>query len=859
MVDLPLLFFPTPELVSKTPVRGFGGNLNCPSIEEQGKRLGPVFRQLQESFNSRSVELQQTPVGIDPEQVLVIETVGNVEDFANAVKKISGLEWMGEFVLDDISPDEFFYNNDDQNKLLSGRLYLIMSNQQGLKELLSFWQKFMESPKEMNFKNGGEYHGLAKFKDVFNHIKTIRRWNVQDRIEEKCSIFGHEFDEQSVVRFEAELWFRGSHQKQKESEQVVSELIQSLNGRVITQSIIPSIVYHAILGEIPAQSAKQILEQDEVELIKCENIMYFRPTCQMVTGKEQIEGEISDYESSEKQVPIGEPLVALLDGLPLENHRLLTERLIVDDPDNWADDYQAKNRQHGTAMASLIVHGDLNDGLNPLNRTIYVRPIMKPHSGYGPHSEVVPEDILLVDYIHRAVKRIKNGERGLQAVAPSIKIINFSIGDPARHFSQIMSPLARLLDWLSSEYNLLFVISAGNHKDPIDTDLLNSDFDTINSSEREALVIKKIYENERHRKLLSPAESINGLTVGSLHYDSSQNGPRSYLLDIFKSLLPSPFSAFGTGYRRAIKPDLIFSGGRVLFDKRPTSENSILEIRDYNQAPGNQVATPGNQPGELNKSKFSSGTSNSAALISRAGSICYDNIVSIFAEKGLVDDLEIYGVPLVKAMVIHGCSWKELYVNLNNVLNQNKAKQQTSKWIGYGIPELERVAGCHDQRATVIGFGELKDGEAHVYNLPLPPSLSSKIEHRKLTVTLAWLSPIASTTQKYRKAQLWFDFEDGKESRNKLKSKLNVEGIDSDWNMTRRGTIQHEIFEGYKATAIAEGDTLKIKVNCRKDAQNFSKPVAYGLIVSLEVAEGVGIQIYNEIRSRIQPPVPIKS
>jgi hypothetical protein len=118
---------------------------------------------------------------------------------------------------------------------------------------------------------------------------------------------------------------------------------------------------------------------------------------------------------------------------------------------------------------------------------------------------------------------------------------------------------------------------------------------------------------------------------------------------------------------------------------------------------------------------------------------------------------------------------------------------------------------------------------------------------------------VASTTQRYREAQLWFDFEDGKKSREKLSGKLRVTGIDSDSDATRRGTVQHEVFEGESAVAISDGDTLQIKVNCRKDARKIETPVAYGLVVSLEVAEGVNLPIYNEIRTRIAPAVEIRA
>ncbi len=865
MAELPLLLFPSPEVASKTPGHGFGGNLKRPTTARQGQRLNPIFQQLQNSFNARSVELQQTPTGIDPEQVLVIETVGNVEDFANAVKKVEGLEWMGEFALDGISPDEDFQDKKNPEKELSGRLYLIMSNQTALTQMLSLWQRYIENPETMNFRKG-EYHGLAKFKDVFLHLKDIRRWGVEDRLAER-EVFeiwqeNLEFDAQRNVRFEAELWYRGSEEKRRESESIVSGLIQELGGSVISQCVIPSIAYHSVLGEIPAQTALRILEQPEVDLIKCENIMFFRPTGQMATGKEPVEGDITDCTVSSEEQPAGDPIVAVLDGMPLENHRLLAGRLIVDDPDDWASEYPAIDRQHGTAMTSLIVHGDLNEGSNPLSRPVYVRPIMKPTAWHqSPRPEQVPDDVLFVDYIHRAVKRIMEGEGDDEAVAPTVKIINLSIGDRARHFSQVVSPLARLLDWLSSRYNLLFVISSGNHPEPIDTGMSSREFEALNTSEREALIAKKIYEDARHRRLLSPAESINGLTVGALHQDTSQAGYIGNLINVFDSELPSPVSAFGSGYRRAIKPDLLFDAGKVLYSLDLTKQQLNFQPRAI--APGNQVATPSEQVGELSKSKFCCGSSNSAALTSHAASICYDYLATIFSEQAPDDDFATFGVPILKAMLVHGCGWNELGSQLDELLrtddNSRQIKSWISRWVGYGVPDLQKALGCNDQRATLLGFGQLNDGEAHVYNLPLPPSLSARREWRKFTVTLAWFSPVASTTQRYREAQLWFDFEDGKKSREKLNGKLRVTGIDSDSDATRRGTVQHEVFEGESAVAISDGDTLQIKVNCRKDARKIETPVAYGLVVSLEVAEGVNLPIYNEIRTRIAPAVEIRA
>ncbi|OIO67961.1 MAG: hypothetical protein COX55_02055 [Zetaproteobacteria bacterium CG23_combo_of_CG06-09_8_20_14_all_54_7] len=868
MAELPLLLFPSPETASKTPGHGNGGNFKRPSVQRQGERLSPVFQQLQNSFRARNVELQQTPAGIDPEQVLVIETVGNVEDFANAVKKIRGLEWMGELALENIAPDDDFQDEKDPSKELSGRLYLVMGNQSAMTQMLSLWQRYLDNPADMNFKSG-DYRGLAKFKDVFLHLKDIRRWGVQDRLAEK-EVFdvwkeNLAFDSQRNIRFEAELWYRGSEEKRLESESIVTELIRELGGSVISQCAISSIAYHSVLGEIPAQAALNILELPEVDLIKCENIMFFRPTGQMATGREPEEGEVSDCALLVEAAPVGKPIVAVLDGLPLENHQLLSGRLIVDDPDDWASEYSSIDRRHGTAMTSLIVHGDLGGGALPLNKPVYVRPIMKPNPTdfRSPREECVPEDVIFVDYIHRVVKRMMEGDADEEAVAPSVKVVNLSIGDRSRHFSQAMSPLARLLDWLSAKYNILFVISSGNHSEAIETDMTRQDFEALSSSEREALIVKKIYGDARHRRLLSPGESINGLTVGASHHDLSSGGMTGHLIDVFESALPSPVSAFGLGYRRAVKPDFLFSGGRALYSISLTSGNAPLQFSNRKVPPGNQVAAPSASPGETNKSQYCCGSSNSAALTSRAAAICYDHLAEIFSEQAPEVDFTIFGVPILKAMLVHGCRWGDAGATLERLLlpdtNRRQIKSWVSRWMGYGLPDIDKVLGCNEQRATLLGFGQLNDGEAHVYELPLPPSLNAQREKRRFTVTLAWLSPIAASTQRYREAQLWFDFEDGKKSREKLKGKLRVTGIDSDSDITRRGTVQHEIFEGESAVAISDGDTIKIKVNCRKDARKFGAPVAYGLAVSLEVAEGVNLPIYNDIRTRITPAIEIRA
>ena len=88
MAQRPLLFFPSKEIANRSKLGSGRGNFNTPSTSRQGQRLSPVFQQLFNNLDAQRIAVQQTTVGIDPEQVLVFETIGSVEDFATAVSKV---------------------------------------------------------------------------------------------------------------------------------------------------------------------------------------------------------------------------------------------------------------------------------------------------------------------------------------------------------------------------------------------------------------------------------------------------------------------------------------------------------------------------------------------------------------------------------------------------------------------------------------------------------------------------------------------------------------------------------------------------------------------------------------------------
>jgi len=852
-----LLIFPSPDQADREKNPSPPPQLHLPTLGRQNERLTPRFQELERAFNSRRAVLQDDPSGTVPEQVLVLETVGSIKDFINAVRHIEGLEWMAELEAE-FEPDEDFFQEKKPEKLLGGRLYLIMSNQQALNSLLSLWNQYLADP-QIRFQRGQN-----KWKSLFQHLRDIRSWDWADRLRDTgIEEFWKERVElgEEQVRFEAELWYRQCREDQQRSERMFRQVVEELEGQVISSAIIPEILYHGVLAEIPIRQIQSILERVDLRLLKCDQVMFFRPMGQaaiLFSNDEPVHEDV--VTSREVTFAQGEtPVVALLDGLPLENHPCLAGRLIVDDPDEWSSEYQARERKHGTAMASLIINGDLEDNEQPLTRPIYVRPVLKPApiNFLETRVEEMPRDCLPVDIIHRAVKRIFDGEGGEAPQAAHVKIINFSIGDKNRPFDRAMSPLARIIDWLAWHYNVLVLVSGGNQLDDLVLDASRQEVIHMTPEDLEGKVLEAIVRYARQRRVLSPAEAINPLTVGATHEDTCE---RFYLGNRLNPChtpgIPSPISPVGLGYRRAIKPDILMPGGKQLYQEPfmgEGSETSLKVALSTGRQPGQKVAWPGPDRGISQSVAFTCGTSNATALATRIAAQLYEYIVRELTEEPGGEQLQSQYIPvLLKALLVHGAEWGEAYERFEQLFrspqNSNTFREFAARFFGYGRVNSERLFSCTEQRATLIGCGQLRDGQAHIYRLPLPPSLSGRRDNRRLIITLAWFSPIHAGHQAYRQAALWF--EPSLEPLGVIRQ--NAHGL-----AVRRGTVQHEVLEGESAVAYTDGTFMEIKVNCRADAGRLLDEIPYGLAVTLAVKEEVNIPIYQEIRERIRPLIPV--
>jgi len=905
MADKPLLIFPNPTAAARPTGKGrfIPPNYHYPDVNRQKDRLTQQFQTMRQAF------VTDTETGIEPEYVLVMETIGRIEDFARAVRAISGLEWLAEIDTDEIESDEDFYQKPkigkrlfyekveeinakqssqiwcvlereafvnehgiltDRNvedfvsfipddfknleqqiidvfknaakpsEVIGGCLFLSMSNRQAMERILRLWGQW-DSQRRLP-------DGYQKWSEVFSNLRALRPWDVQDRLRETrvLEYWQENLDfyqsQGLLVPFEIELWFRRDRRKRSKAQEKLEGLVRQGNGNVISSCMIDEIHFHALKAELPPDSIQSVLASRYTNLFRSQDVMFFRPTGQCSVDVLP-EGEPEEFLSGEAS---GDPVVAILDGDPFVNHALLRGRLRVEDPDDFGSSYQARDRKHGTAISSLICHGELDASEPPLTKPVYIRPIMKPDEKHPDRVEHIPEDQFFEDLIERSVRRMFEEEGDEGPTAPTVRIINISLGDPTKMFFRRLSSCARLLDWLAYKYRVLFCVSGGNVLDDINLGIPESQFSALTEEERTVHTLAVIHNNIRNRRIISPGESINSITVGAMHSDHSTIIHYGHRIDILPNqLLPSPISSHGYGFRSSIKPEIYLLGGRQLYSHKM---NGNYEVFTSPLSPGQKVAATPVSPGETGRSVYCCGTSNAVALASRAAAQIYESLEELQQQSHYTISDENIAV-LLKTLLVHSASWGSSRDVLVRCLGNGVNRKTLPRYLGYGIPDIQRVLECTQQRATAIGYGQIRKDERHEFRLPLPPSLSGVNETRRLTVTLAWFSPINPGNRNIRKANLSFDPPN---------DTVGVKRREADWQQVKKGTVQHEIMVGRQIVSYQDGDTLLIPIECREDAGSLDEVINYGLAVTLEVKEGIDIPIYDEIQQRIGVPITIQ-
>ena len=871
MAERPLLAMPRPE--RRAPPAGRPPRENIPSADagRQAGRLGPKFERLERALGDPDAlgELRDDPSAIVPERALVFEVASEVADFYRAVRGVPGLEFLGEDE-GDAAPDDDFYVPDKDgdprdDKRVPRRFYFTIPDRAALQELLSLWQRFQRG-EELG-------RGRTAWRDVFGHLADVRPWGPQDRLTAEAVEDWRErlqFAPDTPIRFEVEFWYRDNAARRETAETSFTEKLRELGGRVLDRAVIGDVRYHAALVEVLPEVIRDLLDHPDVGLVAFDDVMMLRPQS-MVSGP--VEGDL-DHATEAGGVEGGAepdvPIAALLDGVPMAQHDRLVDRLIIDDPDNFADEYGAAAQQrHGTAMASLILHGDLNapHPEPPVRRPLYVRPVIYPQpDGFDGVREVMPPDRLGIDLIWRAFIRMFDGEGGEEPTAPTVRIVSLSLGDAKRRFAGVISPWARLIDHLAWQYNVLILVSAGNitERMPLEDVEEWADFGNAGAYERQATLLRAVLRQRANRRLLAPSEAINALTVGAAHSDNlAPNGQGAMAVDPYSSpVLPNMSSALGLGFKRTIKPEILFPGGAEQI--RANSTHAPIEVGPVKQPAnffGIGVASPG-PAGQTNRKLNMSGTSVATALATHNALRILEALEDLPDDPAHPEIDPAYHAVILKALLVHSARWDgdtmdvlKTIITESGKLHWEHERDEISRFLGFGYPDIERVLDCAENRATLIGWNTISSKETDRFAVPLPAELEGIAGFRALSVTIAWLTPITHSHRMYRLAKLKADPGGDK----KFSIGAGNAKQQPSHNALGKGTVYHHRWEGEDAAEFVDGGNIVLDITCSPATGELDDPIIYAVVTTLEVGQDVAVPVYERVRERLREAIAIRA
>jgi Subtilase family len=820
----------TPQAAT-LPRGGGGGRVRFASLDARRQRLNARFEAAAAAFQTQ-IQLARSLPAADPQLVLVLEARDERIDLTTVAKKLD-IELLVETETSVAADDEFEMIKPRATPLISASLHAVCVNQAAMNELLGLWRAWKDD-QELG-------HGYAKMRDLFMHLKDVRPWGPQDRI--KMIDWDEHFAGElpgTTRSIDIELWFRGSPAARAAAETQVRDLVTQAGGQAHHSAIFEAIGYHGLKCELPIEVIERLArgEFDAIQLVKSANVMYLRVTGQVIFDSGP--GTDQDVIVSAPP-PTGFPVVCLFDGLPATNHPLLQNRVDVYDPDDLASGYDADERRHGTWMTSAVVWGDRSESDNVASpRPVMVRPVLVPSPETQQRLEELPIDVLVPDLMWRAFRDLfEPGPAGTAPAAPEIAIINLSIGDPTMPFDTIVSSWARMIDWLSYQYGVLVIVSAGNHPklnlSPLDSDA----FVALRGDDRRRALLDALDRHQNERRLLAPSESINAITVGALHADSSDLGPVGYQVDPADGLVSvSPVTSVGSGYRRSIKPDVAAPGGRVMFVPNMTNGNVIAFGGTSVRGPGVKVAATAN-----GRETYTVGTSVATALVTRRASALHD-LVELVTQG--VEITRRQRVAAIKALLVHGTD------PLDDV-TRSESNLRLERVVGNGIVVRNFAQGCAANEAVLLFLGQLGAGEEQELTIPLPDGLGVR-DTKRIDASLAWLSPINWRHRQYRRAALSFSKPGGA-----IPLLDKPSGLSAEAAKAGATTVQHLTWETRKAFGSGQGSAISVKVKCLEQAGGLDGvTIDYAAVVSLWVAPAIGVDVYAQVRSQVQPRVGIK-
>lgn len=112
--------------------------------------------------------------------------------------------------------------------------------------------------------------------EVFKHLRDVRFWGAKDRLGQDIVDYwnDHLAAGDDAIRFEIEAWCFASQERNQRAAEELTQLIGSLDGRILRSALITEIAYHGFLVELPADGVRQLLNDSPPELVLSDRVMF---------------------------------------------------------------------------------------------------------------------------------------------------------------------------------------------------------------------------------------------------------------------------------------------------------------------------------------------------------------------------------------------------------------------------------------------------------------------------------------------------------------------------------------------------------------------------------------------------------
>ena len=548
----------------------------------------------------------------------------------------------------------------------------------------------------------------AYLEGFFDTILSVRAYGPQDRTGHRLSAaFDADRDESQPVTVDVELWYPGNLETAAEWINIVSGAIESADG-VVTDTYVSDVAGLALLRtNAPLAVMRRLIEIDLVAEV--ETLPGPTPVSQAMSAMSVDDLGAIPFASGDT------PVVGLIDSGVLPDHPLLRVAIVeaVTVSPHLPDGVDRHG--HGTAVASLLIHGTLDRSLSsgqwepPLCAVLSVRVLDR--------SLRLPDPLLAETELESALRYLaRNG----------VRVVNVSLGDDEVVYGGGRAPrLAALLDSLARELQLVLVLPTGQI--PPAAYYLPLDANMPDRYPRRML-------DDAHTGLLDPAPAALALTVGG-------EVPVAAAANLSLAVLgepgwPSPFGRRGPGIGNAIKPELSAPAGTLALDR-----GRLAPVRDEGLA----IRVADGRPGTSGVISTELGTSLAAPLVTRM----------VGATEGRYPGAS---ANLLRALALQSAVPSQVQLPDDGSLSEAKRAGRRRQLLGYGAPNLQKALYSDVRSIVLVAEDIIAIDDVHLYAVPIPSAFFASGRHRRgVTVSLAYDPPARARRLDYLGNKVQFD------------------------------------------------------------------------------------------------------